>query len=263
MKRPLSLVATLLASLTGCGGPPIVTPIEDEPICPDFEVGVTKTKMHGGLRKPIYVEVLDDGDVIAKITLFGRNSDKAKKTPVVLTNQDDVLAVHWRQCQNEHAPSPLTDVKVKHVIKYECGPTEFYASDTLSTLEGQVDTMTLHVPPPPDARCWGDGDDAAEQDGEPGDADAGVLTDAGADDPAGAGGADVEDEDAGTGGAGSTDAAAPEGSASAAPAVEPPDPPQPAVPKPKQPKPPPPPVAPAPPPAAPPPAAPPASPPTP
>ena len=61
--RLLLTTASLLALLgTGCTAQSVTAPIDGEPVCPDFRLGVTKTLHKGSLRQPVRVQVLEDDD---------------------------------------------------------------------------------------------------------------------------------------------------------------------------------------------------------
>jgi hypothetical protein len=51
-------VAGLAALSGGCAGPPVPSALEGEPVCPDYEVGATRTKLQGGLRLPVTVTIV-------------------------------------------------------------------------------------------------------------------------------------------------------------------------------------------------------------
>jgi len=214
--RALAL-AVLPLALAACAGPSITTPIDGEPVCPDFQVGAAHTKMGGGLRFPVQVTIKKSGTAVFKTTIVGRRTDKDLPSRVLLTDDDQKYTVEWAQCENERAPSPV-DVSgrdTKSTAKYECGKSEPYQTTELTTTKGDAKSHALTFPPPPNTVCsTAPATSAATPDAGAADA-APESTDAAAED-AGAGAAaaatdagtasDVDAGDAGTGDAGTGNA---------------------------------------------------------
>ena len=99
----------------------MVTPVDGEPICPDFQVGAAQTKMAGGLRHPVQLTIKDGSNVVFKTTILGRRSDRDPVARVLVPDDDATLTLEWAQCENERAPSPAEagGRDQKAVAKYE------------------------------------------------------------------------------------------------------------------------------------------------
>ena len=187
----------------------MVTPIEGEPVCPDFEVGAAHTKMTGGLRFPVQVTIKDGNNVVFKTTLLGRRLEKDAATRVLVTDDDATLSVEWAQCENERAPRAVEAGArdAKTVAKYECGKAETYKTDPLVTKRGDAKSHALTFQTPPNAACWQgtppvvEAPDAGAPDAAPASGDADAGADAGAEADAGAD-AGASSTDAGAGDAG-------------------------------------------------------------
>jgi hypothetical protein len=161
MTRALPLAA-LLALASGCAGPPVPSPVEDLPICPDFEAG--KTKMEGSLRHPVRMRVTEGKAQISKLVISGlRKPDDAKPRTFIVDDNAE-YAVEWAQCANERAPRTATEVakdtaKAREKLRetetgYECGEVKVYKTDKLVTKKHDPASHVIHFAPPPDAECW-------------------------------------------------------------------------------------------------------------
>jgi hypothetical protein len=149
------LVVPLLALTASCAGPPTPSSIEDEPVCPDFELGPSKNPMQGGLRYPIEVRVKEDDDVRATAILKGRRAEGSKKAFIVLLDDDQEYDVEWVQCSNVRAPQPVDDnARKSNVTPYKCVDGKVYHTEKLVTVKGDISSHLLRVPAPPDATCW-------------------------------------------------------------------------------------------------------------
>jgi hypothetical protein len=203
------------ACIGSCSGPPVPTPISGEPVCSDFEVGATHTKMRGGLRLPVSVTILDGSEPVMRTTVYGLRTEQDTPTKILLPDGNDEYKVEWGQCENERAPRPASDPSASSKSTaaarnappdYECGKANVYKTDTLVTKKGDRASHALTFPPPPKPDCWqgeapaatpdaGAADVAASADAGPEAADAGV--DASAPMDAGTSAADAGKPDAG------------------------------------------------------------------
>lgn len=159
--RSLSLIALSFAaviSIDGCAGPPIPSPIEGEPVCPDFEVGTARAKMVGSLKNPVRLRILDGKTVVMKITLPGLRSPTAPLARSLIADDNQEYTLEWAQCDNERAPRlASTNPKEKEgrdVTQYECGEAKVYKTDTLVTKKHDAASHVIHFAAPPNAACW-------------------------------------------------------------------------------------------------------------
>ncbi|MBK8259093.1 MAG: hypothetical protein IPK82_41360 [Polyangiaceae bacterium] len=157
--RSLSLFAASFAfvpvMLCACAGPPLTSPIEGEPVCPDFEVGAAKTKMSGGLRFPVQVTLKRGSTVVFKTTVVGLRSDKDTATRILLSDDNETYTVEWGQCENERAPAAVEGKgrDTKGAAKYECGTATAYKTDQLVTKKGDAKSHVLAFAAPPNPAC--------------------------------------------------------------------------------------------------------------
>ncbi|MGK3994186.1 hypothetical protein [Sorangium sp. So ce1024] len=212
-------LALLCLTLAACGGPPTPSPIEGEPICPDFEIGATRAPMRGSLRYPVTLTVLDDGDPIARATITGRRTGESPATRILLADDDAEYEIQWAQCENQRAPRARTLAhETRDTAEYACGNATVYKTDKLVTRKGDAASRTVHFAAPPKPECWESEVPAAEPPPAPPPAPEQPPADAGADaEPAAApdaGAADAGAAKASAPGAGAADA----GAASARPA---------------------------------------------
>jgi hypothetical protein len=200
--RPLALSAVVLFALAaGCAGPPIPSPIEGEPVCPDVTIGTARTAMIGGLRYPVRLRILDGKSPILKMILGGLRTADETPARTLIADDDSEYTVEWAQCPNERAPRPIDkntkpkdprnadkSARVLETAAYECGEAVVYKTTTLATKKGDAGSHTLKFEAPPKAECWvSDAPPAAPDAGAPppenapapADADAGAGGDAG------------------------------------------------------------------------------------
>lgn len=196
-KRPLFALA-LLATLAGCGGPPVTSTIEGEPVCPDFTLGAPTNKMRGGLRNPVRLTVLDGKNAVARAMFVGKRAEGDQSPPVILPDGNSTYTLEWAQCENERAAIPLGKASQRDGrTSYECGEGKIYKTEPLTTKKGDPSSHKLVVPAPPNPACWKDEQPAEEPDAGP--PDAAAAPDAEAPD---ASAADAEAPDASTADAG-------------------------------------------------------------
>ncbi|AUX42751.1 hypothetical protein SOCE26_041840 [Sorangium cellulosum] len=205
--RPRARALTFLVLFgAACGGPPTPSPIEGEPICPDFEVGATRAVMRGSLRFPVTLTVRDGKTPVTRATLDGRRSKDEPGSRILLANDDAEYEIEWAQCENQRAPRALSLGRdTKDTAEYACGNATVYKTDKLVTRKGDAASRTVQFVAPPKPECWESevppaepptlGAAGAEQ----------AAADAGADD---AGAADTTAVEAGAADAGAVDAGA-------------------------------------------------------
>lgn len=154
--RPLAVffLGSILAS-AACGGPPTPSPIEGEPICPDFEVGASRAHMRGSLRFPVTLTVREGKEPITRTTLTGRRSKDDPPSRILLSDQDAEYEIEWAQCENERAPrTHVVGREAKHQAEYACGHATVYKTDKLVTRKGDAASRTVHFAAPPKVECW-------------------------------------------------------------------------------------------------------------
>ncbi|WP_437603285.1 hypothetical protein WMF28_16890 [Sorangium sp. So ce590] len=207
-------LALLFLSSVACGGPPTPSPIEGEPICPDFEIGAARAPMRGSLRFPIALTVREGKEPITRTTLTGRRSKDDPASRILLGDEDAEYEIEWAQCENERAPRARKQARgTKDASEYECGNAAVYKTDKLVTRKGDAASRTVHFAAPPKPACWESELPPAgalpspDAGAEPAAADAGAA-DAGAAEPAAA--------DAGAADAGAAEPAAADAGAGAA-----------------------------------------------
>jgi hypothetical protein len=167
MARPCRLFAlTTLSAIvlgTGCAGPPIPSPIEGLPVCPDFVTG--NARMEGGLRFPVRLRVLEGKTVLYKTVLPGlrRPDDPTPKTFIVDDNAK--YKVEWAQCSNPHAPRSVAELahgpkahdhaREGEGAAYDCGEAKVYKDDgVLETRKGDRASHVITYVQPPETACW-------------------------------------------------------------------------------------------------------------
>ncbi|MGK4005116.1 hypothetical protein WMF31_20985 [Sorangium sp. So ce1036] len=204
-------LALLFVCSAACGGPPTPSPIEGEPVCPDFEIGATRSAMRGSLRFPVTLTVLDGKDPVARATLHGRRTKDQPASRILLQDADAEYEVEWAQCENERAPRPLTLAhETRDTAEYACGNATVYKTDKLVTRKGDPASRTVRFAAPPKPACW-------ESEVPP--ADPPPAPDAGADPAPSDAGAELSPSDAGSADAAAAASAAPASSAGAPPAA--------------------------------------------
>ncbi|HSO00072.1 MAG TPA: hypothetical protein VLS89_17385, partial [Candidatus Nanopelagicales bacterium] len=157
MTGSLRFTAAFAAAITGaaCGGPLTPSPVEGEPVCPDFELGATRTKMRGSLRYPVQVTVLEGDKVLSKATLYGLREPGAAPSRALVPDDTGEYEVRWAQCTNERAPRPEgRGPEGKDPTTYECGEGPVYKTEQITTKAGDPASRKLTFVPPPRAECW-------------------------------------------------------------------------------------------------------------
>ncbi|MFO0758385.1 MAG: hypothetical protein U0359_17975 [Byssovorax sp.] len=166
--RSLALASLAVLSLAaGCAGPPIPSPIEGEPICPDLTIGTAHAAMIGGLRYPVRMRVLDGKSPILKMILGGRRTADDPPARTLIADDNSEYTVEWAQCSNERAPVPADKgpkvkdprnadktARVTGLTAYECGDAVVYKTTTLVTKKGDAASHVVKFEPPPKAECW-------------------------------------------------------------------------------------------------------------
>jgi hypothetical protein len=159
-RLPLPL-ALLCLALGGCAGPPVPTPVQDEPVCRDFELGPTKTKMQGGLRYPVELKILEGKTLVMRQTIYGLRSEKDVRSRILVPDDNAEYKLQWGQCSNERAPRPVPpphDGKDAHEARdtahYECGDPTVYKTDPLVTKKHDLASHAVTYAPPPRPECW-------------------------------------------------------------------------------------------------------------
>jgi hypothetical protein len=174
----------------------VPSPITGDPVCPDFTLGPTATKMRGGLRQPVRVTVLDDDDVVTRVLVYGRRTEADPSPRLVLPDANAEYTVEWGQCENERASAPLTGKpRDREAAGYDCGNSPAYKTEKLVTKKGDRTPHTFAFVPPPKPDCWMDEQPPEE------------AADAGAPDASDDAAALMADADAGAAADAATDAA--------------------------------------------------------
>ena len=156
-----TLVGSVLGSLValGCTANKVPVPVDGEPLCPDFELGASHTKMKGGLRKPIRVTVLDGNDAVSTRILLGRRTDDDAPAKLSLEDSNETYDVQWAQCENERAPKPVksdTPGSARDTAAYGCGEAKVYSTSKHTTKKGDPASFTIKFVAPATAECWSD-----------------------------------------------------------------------------------------------------------
>lgn len=193
--------------------------MKGEPICADYSIGASGSKLRGGLRFPVRLTILDDDDPVSKVLVYGKRSESDPSPKTALPDKDAEYKVEWAQCANEHATAAVNAPKAKSLrtestTAYDCGEAVPYKTATLVTKKGDPASHVLTFEAPPKPECWQDAKpEEAVDAGAPDAAPAADVADAGAED------ADVADSSAAD--AEASDAQAPDAEApDAAPAKE-------------------------------------------
>jgi hypothetical protein len=142
-----------------CTGASVPAYVEDEPICADFSLGAAGTKMKGGLRKPVKVQVMNGDSVESERILLGRRTAEDEKARVVVEDDDERYTIRWSQCENERAPRRVGEGKPDPrdaVGGYSCGEAKVYQEVPLEVREGDPASRTIRFVAPPAPECWTD-----------------------------------------------------------------------------------------------------------
>ncbi|MFT3773118.1 MAG: hypothetical protein QM820_47665 [Minicystis sp.] len=213
MLRRLLVPAALAALVSACAGPPVPTPVDGLPVCPDFEQG--HTKMEGSLRHPVRLRVLDGKAPVSRVIISGLRKPEDPKPRTFLVDDNAEYTLEWSQCANERAPRSVAEAARDHAknkdkirgeneTAYDCGEATIYKTEKLVTKKGNRASHAVSFAAPPDAACWvGEAKPAAAP---PSAADAGV--DAAAEPAAVDAGAAATDAGTAATDAGATDAGA-------------------------------------------------------
>jgi len=156
------ILTSWLLSASACAGPPSPSTLKDEPVCPDFVLGPTHTKMRGSLRQPLLVKVKDGSRIVATVHVNGLSSSLGHPSLFLLPDANAEYAVEFYQCPNERAPTELTAVTDEKERAstgqpgYKCGEKDGhpYATSKLVTKKGSDSSRTVAVTAPDDATCW-------------------------------------------------------------------------------------------------------------
>jgi hypothetical protein len=156
-------IAFAVVSFVGCAGQPFAAPIQDEPICSDFELGGGHVKMEGALEYPIQVRFLEGKTQLQRVVLHGRRGADAKLPKSFLPDDNAELTVEWAQCSNQWAPRPASTRPAAHeherdsseTTKYECGEATVYKTETLVIKKKDSASHVVHFAlPKNNAGCW-------------------------------------------------------------------------------------------------------------
>lgn len=154
--------ASLALVVLACAGPPSRSSVSNEPVCPDFQLGGRKTKMHGALKKPVTMKVLDGSTPVVITTLYGLNAQNAKPTLFLLPDTNAEYTVEWSQCPNEKAPIEAAAWAAKEKERqgqasdaFQCTETKPFATTKVTTKRGDEASRTIPFPDNlPDPECW-------------------------------------------------------------------------------------------------------------
>jgi hypothetical protein len=155
IRHLLAAACSLSLLAAGCTSPSVTAPIDNEPVCPDFALGVTKTMHKGGLRHPVRVRVMDDDDIRSERILLGRRTAEASHNVVVVKDDDQTYKILWQQCGNPFAPRRLLAGKQPtRTTGYTCGEAKTYHEQDLAVRQGDPKSRRLRYIAPPDPACW-------------------------------------------------------------------------------------------------------------
>ena len=151
----LALVVAAPLAIAACAGQPIVSPIEGEPVCADYDIGAAHSKMAGGLRFPVQVTIKSGKTQVFKTIVLGRRTEKDEVKRVLLPDDNDTLQVEWAQCENERASNAVDAAgrDTKGTAKYECGNATAYKTEDLQIKKGDPSSHKLTFPAPPNVAC--------------------------------------------------------------------------------------------------------------
>ncbi|MFO0616147.1 MAG: hypothetical protein U0414_26375 [Polyangiaceae bacterium] len=165
MKKLLAGTATASLALIviACAGPPSRSSVSNEPICPDFQLGPRKTRMHGALKRPVTMTVKDGSSPVVITTLYGLNAKGARPTLFLLPDTNAEYTVEWTQCPNEKAPIEAAAWAAKEKeaaapaqgASFQCAETKPFATTKLTTKRGDEASRTIPFPDNlPEPECW-------------------------------------------------------------------------------------------------------------
>jgi hypothetical protein len=152
-----ALLAVAGLPLSGCDGPSAPSLVKGEPVCTDIEQAGIKLK--GGLKQPVQLRVLDDGDLVATVMLYGVPESTPQPTRFLLPGGDGKYTLEWGQCPNERALTAF-DPRDKAAGKsatggsYDCGTAVVYHSVEHATKKGDATSHEIEMVAPPNPDCW-------------------------------------------------------------------------------------------------------------
>ncbi|MBM4360703.1 MAG: hypothetical protein FJ096_21560 [Deltaproteobacteria bacterium] len=158
--RKLFLLAALLVG-AGCTSARVTAKIDGEPVCADFELGATRTKLKGALKRPVKVTVLDGKTVLSERVVLGKRAASDPASVLVVQDESETYTIRFAQCANEFAPQPLgasvdkdTKRRDDHTM-YDCGDATVYKELQVEVKSGKPETRVVAWQAPPDAACLG------------------------------------------------------------------------------------------------------------
>lgn len=155
--------ASLALVVLACAGPPSRSSVSNEPVCPDFQLAGRKTMMHGALKKPITMKVMDGSTPVVITTLYGLNGPGARPTLFLLPDTNAEYTVEWSQCPNEKAPIEAAAWAAKEKERqshagdaFQCTETKPFATTKVVTKRGDEASRTIPFPAEslPEPECW-------------------------------------------------------------------------------------------------------------
>jgi hypothetical protein len=146
-------LALLLAS---CTAPSVTGTVEGEPVCADFQLAGSDSKMKGSLRRPVKVTVLEDNDVRWERVLLGKRTAEDAGSRFVVEDDNETYTVRWAQCSNVFAPKRVDKEgrAADNTSNYSCGDASVYKEEKLEVRSGEANTRVIHWVAPPEAGCW-------------------------------------------------------------------------------------------------------------
>jgi len=157
--RNVVLLAAL--GLAACTSARVTATLDGEPVCADFEVGTTKTKLKGALKRPVKVTVLDGKTTVSERVVLGKRKKDDTAGVLVVQDENETYTVRFAQCSNEFAPQPI-DASVGKDAKrrddftsYECGDAAVYKEVQVDVKAGKPESRVIAWQPPPEPGCLG------------------------------------------------------------------------------------------------------------
>jgi hypothetical protein len=144
-----SLLSLAACGLAACGGPPLPSPMEDEPRCGDYE-STSHEKMAGGVRVPVELRILDGKKPVFTALIRGQRDQKAPKTQVMLPDADAEYTLEWAQCENKQAERKAAEGQDP---AYKCQGAKVYKTAKMVTKKGDAASRAVRYALPPDATC--------------------------------------------------------------------------------------------------------------
>jgi len=154
VRLPLLLCALAILPL-GCTAQSVTGEIKGEPVCPDFAVGKTVTKMKGSLKQPVQVSILEDEEPRWQRVILGKRNAEDPNSKFVVPDSDETYNLRFAQCSNQFAPRPVDDKRPSDDGgNYRCGETEVYHEVPLEIREGDASSRVFEWVVPPEPSCW-------------------------------------------------------------------------------------------------------------